>query len=89
MVIWGLQLGRRAQKDAKRLSAAGLRDHAERILDQLQSDPYFTPPPFEKLIGDLRGLCSRRINRQHRVVYEIHPDVRQVVIHMMYGHYGD
>ena len=88
-MTWELQFERRAQRDVKRLKAAGLKGQGDRILDHLQSDPYYTPPRFEKLLGDLRGLCSRRINQKHRVVYEIRPDVGQVVVHMMYGHYGD
>jgi Txe/YoeB family toxin of toxin-antitoxin system len=88
-VTWDLHFERRAQRDSKLLEAAGLKGKADGILDLLQSDPYYRPPPFEKLIADLRGCYSRRINKQHRLVYEIRPDVRQVVVQMMYGHYRD
>ena len=67
MVKWQLVFTRQAQKDAKRLAAAGLRPKAEELLDILRENPFQKPPPYEKLIGDLTGVYSRRINVQHRL----------------------
>jgi Txe/YoeB family toxin of toxin-antitoxin system len=66
-VKWRIVFTKQAQKDAKKLTAAGLRSKAERLLDILRENPYQTPPPFEKLVGDLAGAHSRRINIQHRL----------------------
>ncbi len=76
-----------AQKDAKKLSAAGLRAKAEQLIQILRDNPYQTPPFFEKLFGDLAGAYSRRINIQHRLVYEIIEDERIVKIIRMWTHY--
>lgn len=89
MVNWELRFERLARKDAQRLKAAGLKSKADSILTQLERDPYYVPPPFEKLIGDLSGLYSRRVNRKHRIVYEIESTARQVVVHRMYSHYDE
>ncbi len=89
MVNWELRFERLARKDAKRLEAAGLKVKADSILTELERDPYYVPPPFEKLIGDLSGFFSRRVNRQHRIVYEIDSSAGQVVVHRMYSHYGE
>lgn len=89
MVNWELRFERLARKDAQRLKAAGLKTKADSILTELERDPYFIPPPFEKLIGDLSGFFSRRVNRQHRIVYEIDASAGQVVVHRMYSHYGE
>ena len=78
---------KRALKDAKKLSAAGLRSKAEKLLDILRENPYQTPPPFEKLLGDLSGAYSRRINIQHRLVYQIIADKKAVKIIRMWTHY--
>ena len=78
---------KQAQKDAKKLAAAGLRSRAERLLDILREDPYQTPPPLEKLVGDLAGVYSRRINIQHRLVYEILHKERVVKVIRMWTHY--
>lgn len=86
---WELRFERLARKDAQRLKAAGLKSKAEHILIELERNPYYAPPPFEKLIGDLSGLYSRRVNRQHRIVYEIDAIACQVVVHRMYSHYGE
>jgi toxin YoeB len=69
--MWRVVFTKQAQKDAKKLSAAGLRSKTEKLLNILNKNPYQTPPSFEKLIGDLSGAYSRRINRQHRLVYQI------------------
>jgi Txe/YoeB family toxin of toxin-antitoxin system len=78
---------RQAQRDARKIAAAGLRPQAERILDILCRNPYQTPPPFEKLLGDLSGAYSRRINIQHRLVYQIMEEERIVKVIRMWTHY--
>lgn len=87
MVSWTLVYSRYAQKDAKKLSAAGLRDKAELILQILESDPFQNPPPYEKLVGDLKGVYSRRINIQHRLVYEVLKEEQTVRVIRMWTHY--
>ncbi len=85
--MWRVVFTRQAQKDANKLSAAGLRSKAEKLLDILSKNPYQTPPSFEKLIGDLSGAYSRRINIQHRLVYQILVDERVVKVIRMWSHY--
>jgi Txe/YoeB family toxin of toxin-antitoxin system len=87
MVKWQLYYTRQAQKDAKKLSSAGLRPKAERLLSIIESNPYQNPPPYEKLIGDLTGAISRRINIQHRLVYQVLEKERAVKIIRMWTHY--
>lgn len=87
MVNWQSVFIRQAQKDAKKISAAGLRAKAEDLLEILAKDPYRTPPPFEKLLGDLAGAYSRRINIQHRLVYQVLDDLRVVKVLRMWTHY--
>ncbi len=87
MKDWRLVYTRQAQKDAKRLSSSGLRPKAEAILEILASNPFQTPPPFEKLVGDLQGACSRRINIQHRLVYQVLEKTRIVKVLRMWTHY--
>lgn len=84
---WKIVFTKQAQKDAKKLSSAGLKSKAEQLLDILREDPYQTPPPFEKLLGDLSGACSRRINIQHRLVYQILDKEKVVKIIRMWTHY--
>lgn len=84
---WRLRFTKQAQKDAAKLEAAGLRPKAEALLAVLREDPFRRPPPFEKLVGDLRGAYSRRINLQHRLVYEVVADVRVVKVLRMWTHY--
>ena len=84
---WTLVYTRQAQKDARKLSASGLREKAEKLLEILKEDPYQTPPPFERLRGDLAGAISRRINIQHRVVYQVLEEARTVKIIRMWTHY--
>ena len=71
MVKWSLVYTNQAQKDAKKLASSGLKDKAERLLSVIELDPFSNPPPYEKLIGHLAGAYSRRINIQHRLVYEV------------------
>ena len=84
---WQVVFTTQAQKDARRLSSAGLRPKAEQLLDILAEDPFRKPPPFEKLLGDLRGAYSRRINIQHRLVYQVIKDARVVKVLRMWTHY--
>ncbi|MCF7886976.1 MAG: Txe/YoeB family addiction module toxin [Candidatus Omnitrophica bacterium] len=84
---WKLVYTKQAQKDAKKLSAAGLRSKAEAILKILEENPYQRHPPFEKLVGDLEGACSRRINIQHRVVYQIIKKHKTIKIIRLWTHY--
>ncbi len=85
--MWRVVFTKQAQKDAKKLSAAGLRPKAEKLLDILRENPYQTLPPFEKLLGDLSGTYSRRINIQHRLVYQILDDENMVKVIRMWTHY--
>ena len=72
--MWELYFTRQAKKDARKLAAAGLKEKAEALLAIIQDNPYQTPPPYEKLVGDLMGAFSRRINIQHRLVYQVLDD---------------
>ena len=87
MVTWNIVFTRQAQKDAQKLAAGGLKTMAQHLLGILASDPYQNPPPFEKLIGDLAGAYSRRINIQHRLVYQILEDTKIVKVLRMWTHY--
>ncbi|MBW1887835.1 MAG: Txe/YoeB family addiction module toxin [Deltaproteobacteria bacterium] len=84
---WRLVYTKQAKKDAKKLSHSGLKPQAERLLDILREDPYRTPPPYERLVGDLSGACSRRINIQHRIVYQILDNINTVKVIRMWTHY--
>ena len=84
---WRLVYTKQAKKDAKMLSRSGLKPPAERLLDILGEDPYRSPPPYEKLVGDLSSACSRRINIQHRIVYQILDDMKTVKVIRMWTHY--
>jgi len=84
---WKVVYTRAAQKDARKLAAAGLRAKAEELLTILADDPFRSPPPFEKLVGDLAGAFSRRINIQHRLVYQVLPEIRTVKVLRMWTHY--
>lgn len=84
---WSLVYTTQAKRDAKKLSRSGLKPQAEKLLNILSKNPYQTPPPFERLVGDLSGACSRRINIQHRLVYQILDDIKTVKIIRMWTHY--
>ena len=84
---WTLYYTRQAQKDAKKLAAAGLKKKAQDLLDLIRQNPYQNPPPFEKLVGDLSGACSRRINIQHRLVYQIYDEERVIKVLRLWTHY--
>jgi toxin YoeB len=85
--VWELRFTKRAQKDAKKLAAAGLKPKAEELLAILEQNPYENPPSYEKLKGDLQGAYSRRINIQHRLVYEVLEEERVVKVLSMWTHY--
>lgn len=87
MVSWQVVFAKHAQKDAKKLAAAGLKSKAMELLAVLAADPFQNPPPYEKLVGDLAGAYSRRINIQHRLVYEVFPKERVVRVLRMWTHY--
>lgn len=84
---WRLVYTKQAQKDAKNLAAAGLKSKAQGLLDLLKENPYRTPPFFEKLVGDLAGAYSRRINIQHRLVYQILEEEKTIKVLRMWTHY--
>ena len=84
---WRLFYTKQAQKDAKRLAAAGLKEKAGGLLRILEEEPLQSPPPYEKLVGDLTGAYSRRINIQHRLVYQVLEDERVVKVLRMWTHY--
>lgn len=87
MVTWQLVFTKQAQKDAKKLAASGLKAQAQALLGVLAQDPYQRPPPYEKLIGDLAGAYSRRINIQHRLVCQVLDEGGIVKILRMWSHY--
>ncbi|MDO9314029.1 MAG: Txe/YoeB family addiction module toxin [Burkholderiaceae bacterium] len=84
---WAVVFAKHAVKDAKKLAAAGLKGKTQELLDLLVSDPFQNPPPYEKLVGDLEGAYSRRINIQHRLVYEVFKKERTVRVLRMWTHY--
>lgn len=87
MVSWDVVYSRHAQKDAKKLAAAGLKGQASELLAVLAADPLQNPPPYERLVGDLAGVHSRRINIQHRLVYEVFAKEHVVRVLRMWSHY--
>ena len=87
MVKWRVVYTRQAQKDAKKIAAAGLKPKAEKLLEILSNNPFQTVPPYEKLVGDLSGAYSRRITIQHRLVYQILEKIRTVKVIRMWTHY--
>lgn len=88
-MAWGIVLSQQAVKDAKKLLAAGLKDNAQKLLDILAQNPYQSPPPYEKLRGNLAGFYSRRISIQHRLTYQVFEQEKIVKILRMWTHYGD
>ena len=84
---WRLVCTKQAQKDAKKIARSGLRPQASRLLDILMDDPYQNPPPYEKLVGDLSEAFSRRINIQHRLIYQVLDDIKTVKVIRMWTHY--
>jgi toxin YoeB len=86
-VTWTLVYTKQAQKDAKKLTSSGLKAKAQELLALLAEDPYRKPPPYENLVGDLAGACSRRINIQHRLVYQVLEPVNTVKVLRLWSHY--
>lgn len=86
-MTWKLVYTKQAQKDAKKLASSGLKPKAEELLALVSEDPYRKPPPFEKLVGDLEGAYSRRINIQHRLVYQVLEDEKVVKVLRLWSHY--
>ncbi len=84
---WRLVFTKQAQKDARKLAGSGLKPKAETLLDILRENPFQSPPPYEKLLGDLSGAYSRRINIQHRLVYQVYPEERVVKVIRLWTHY--
>ena len=87
MVGWQLVFTKQAQRDAKKIAHSRLKPQAERLLETLKENPLKTPPPYEKLVGDLSGAFSRRINIQHRMVYQVLEDIKTVKVIRMWTHY--
>ena len=87
MVSWQLVFTKQAQKDAKKIAHSGLKPRAERLLEILKENPFKNPPPYEKLLGDLSGAYSRRINIQHRLAYQVLDDIKTVKVIRMWTHY--
>ena len=87
MVSWQLVFTKQAQKDAKKIAHSGLKQHVERLLEIIKENPFKNPPPYEKLVGDLSGAYSRRINIQHRLVYEVLVNIKTIKIIRMWTHY--
>ncbi len=84
---WKLVYTKQAKRDARKLSRSGLKPQAEKLLAIMKRNPYQNPPPYEKLVGDLAGACSRRINIQHRLVYQVLADIKTVKVIRMWTHY--
>ena len=89
MVAYKILYSKLAQKDAKKLSSANLDIKAKKLIEIIKKDPYQNPPPYEKLVGNLSGSYSRRINIKHRIVYEVRESDKVVRILRMWSHYGD
>jgi toxin YoeB len=87
LVKWTVVFSTQARKDAKKLAGAGLKPNAETLLDILAENPFQNPPPYEKLVGDLTGTYSRRINIHNRLVYEVFPNKRIVRVLRMWTHF--
>jgi len=86
-VTWKLYYTKQAQKDARKLASSGLKSKAQELLQIIEQDPYQKPPPYEKLIGDLAGAYSRRINIQHRLVYQVPEEDKAVKVLRLWTHY--
>ena len=86
--MWRVVFSKQATKDAKKLSSSGLKPKAQALINLLEENPFAAPPRYERLVGDLSGMCSRRINIQHRLVYEVFEEERTVRVLRMWTHYG-
>jgi len=85
--MWKIYYTKKAQKDARKLASSGLKNKAEELLQIISENPYQNPPPYEKLVGDLSGALSRRINIQHRLVYQVYEQEKSVKILRLWTHY--
>ena len=85
--MWKIHYTRQAQKDARKLASSGLKEKAQELLRIVATNPYQNPPPYEKLVGDLEGAYSRRINIQHRLVYQVYEDEKCVKVLRLWTHY--
>ncbi|MDF2075155.1 Txe/YoeB family addiction module toxin [Pseudomonas mendocina] len=86
-MTWQLVYTKQAQKDAQKLASAGLKDKAKALLEVVRENPFQNPPPYEKLVGDLAGAYSRRINIQHRLVYQVLQEEQTVKVLRLWSHY--
>ena len=89
VVMWIIKFTKNAEKDKKLLKSAGLEERVKKLLNLIAKNPFQNTPSYEKLVGDLQGYYSRRINLQHRLVYKVYEDINTVVVHSMWSHYGD
>jgi len=89
MVEYKILYSKFALKDAKKLSSVNLAIKAQELIEIIKKNPFQNPPPYEKLVGNLSGLYSRRINIKHRIVYEVREEDKVIRIHRMWSHYGD
>ncbi len=87
MVNWKIVYTKQAQRDAKKIKSAGLKEKAIEVLKAIEKNPFQSPPPYEKLTGDLTGAYSRRINIQHRIVYQVYKELKTVKMIRMWTHY--
>ena len=89
VVMWIIKFTKNADKDKKLIKSAGLEDKVKKLLNLIAENPFQTPPSYEKLVGDLSGYYSRRINLQHRLVYKVYKEINTIVVHTMWSHYDD
>ncbi len=89
VTMWIIKFTKNAEKDKKLLKNAGLEEKTKKLLNLISNNPFQIPPSYEKLVGDLEGYYSRRINLQHSLAYKVYKEINIVVIHSMWSHYGD
>ena len=89
VIMWTIKFTHNAEKDKKLVKSAGLEEKVKKLLNLIAENPFQNPPSYEKLVGDLEGYYSRRINLQHRLVYKVHKEINVIVVHAMWTHYGD
>ena len=85
--MWTIKFTKNAEKDKKLIKGAGLENKVKKLLNLIANNPYQNPPTYEKLVGDLSGYYSRRINIKHRLVYRVHEEIKTIVVHSMWSHY--
>ena len=89
VIMWTIKFANNAEKDKKLVKSAGLEQKVKKLLNLIAENPFQNPPSYEKLVGDLDGYYSRRINLQHRLVYKVYKEINTIVIHSMWSHYGE